>query len=423
VHTRRLFAIHAVIAAVLQLSGCGAGSGGAPAGGPPGFGGTTEVGYVVLQPTNVAVTTELTGRTAAFEKSEVRPQVSGVILERLFTEGSVVHAGQPLYRIDPSLYEAAVSQGEADLASAQASAEAAKSLAERYAPLAEVEAVSRQESINARAQAQQAEAAILQAQAQLKVAKINLRYTEVRAPITGRIGRSQFTVGALATANQVTPLAVINRLNPIYVDVQQSSAEWLSLKEYLTANGKTSKAIVKLTLENGSDYPHDGTVEFSEAIVNESTGTVAWRARFQNPEELLLPGMFVKAQVLQKEISNAFRVPQSALTRDEHGIANVLLIGNDDKVEQRTVTTAGTSGRDWIVTEGLQPGARVIVEGTGKVRLSQSVKPVLADAKPADAKPTGVKPEADAPSDKASNKESNSGQSESSRATQPGSGG
>jgi membrane fusion protein (multidrug efflux system) len=329
-----------------------------------------------VRPGSVPLTIELSGRTSAVQQSEVRPQVSGVILERMFTEGSTVRAGQTLYRIDPATYEATVLQAQADLASAVATAKAATARAERYGPLAEVDAVSRQEFADVQAQAAQAEARVLQAQATLKMAQISLNRTDIKAPISGRIGRSSYTAGALVTANQADVLASIYTLDPIYVDVQQSSADWLSFKQAVTRSRDRAPAAMGLTLENGTEYPQAGQIQFSEAVVNPSTGTVTWRARFANPQELLLPKMFVRGHVAQRNVAGAFRVPQAGLSRDAKGNAQVLVVGAGDKVEQLQVSTVGTSGSDWIVSGGLQPGARVIIEGTGKVRPGQEVKAV-----------------------------------------------
>ena len=287
---------------LLALSACGKGeseAGGGP-GGRRGPQGTPEAGFVIVQRQNVPLVTELAGRTAAFETSEVRPQVSGVIRSRLFTEGSIVRQGQTLYQIDPSLYQAAVAQARANLASAVASRNAARIRADRYAPLARMEAVSQQEYTDARAQAAAAAAAVQQQQAALETANINLRFTRVPAPITGRIGRSLFTAGALVTAGQSEPLATIQRLDPIFVDIQQSSAALLALRKSLATGGVVPiRAQVRLTLEDGSEYGQTGTLEFAEAVVDPNTGTVTLRARFPNPQGLLLPGMYVRAKLVQ----------------------------------------------------------------------------------------------------------------------------
>jgi membrane fusion protein (multidrug efflux system) len=341
-----------------------------------------QVGFVVVQPAAVPVPVTLAGRTVAYETSEVRPQISGLIRRRLFTEGSVVRAGQPLYQIDASLYRAAVNQAEANLASARASAEAAVARADRYKPLAEQEAIAAQDYTDAAAQARVARAGVAQNAAALDTARIQLRYTTVTAPIGGRIGRSLSTVGALVSANQQDPLAVIQRLDPIYVDMQQSSAELTALRQALqrgeVARGSTS---VHLTLEDGSAYGHAGQVQFSDIAVDESTGTVTVRARFPNPRGLLLPGMFVKAVFDQAVEPRAFLVPQPALQRDFDGSAFVYVVGSDNKAERRKVTAVRTNGTNWVVTEGLRPGDKVITQGLGNnVRHDSEVRPVPATA-------------------------------------------
>lgn len=358
----------------LVLSACGAGEKPKRPGG-----GTPEVGYVVVQPGAVPVIANLSGRTSAYQTAEVRPQVSGIIRRRLFTEGSYVHAGQTLYEIDPSLYRAAGDEARANLASAQANAEAARIKAERFKPLAEMQAVSAQEYTDALAQSRQAQAAIAQSRAQLATAQINLRFTRVPAPISGRIGRSLFTQGALVTTNQAEPLSVIQKLDPIFVDIRQSSAELLALRKSLAqGDAAPTTASVKLKLEDGSDYAYAGTVEFTEVTVDPATGTVTLRARFPNPQNLLLPGMFVRTVFAQAISNTAFLVPQRGLARDPRGNATVLLVGPGNKVVQRKVTAERTLGADWVVTSGLNAGDKIIVEGTVKAKLGIEVKPVPA---------------------------------------------
>lgn len=344
-------------------------------------GGPAQVGFVMVQPTNVPITAELPGRVTAFQMSEVRPQVAGIVQRRLFTEGSVVRAGQTLYQIDPSLYQAQAAQAEANLQSARASAEAARTRAERLRPLAEMEAVSKQDYTDAAAQARQAQAAVAQNQAQLRTAQINLRFTRVPAPISGRIGRSLVTQGALVTGNQAEPLAVIQRLDPIYVDIQQSSAEMLALRKALAKGGVApASAAVRLKLEDGSDYGMTGTVEFAEVMVNENTGTVTLRARFPNPEGLLLPGMFVRAVFAQAIDSRAFLVPQAGVSRDPRGNATVYVVGPGNRAVARTVVAERTIGPNWVVTQGLAAGDRVIVQGTGTLRPDAEIRPVPFNA-------------------------------------------
>lgn len=361
----------------LALTACGGGTSD-PA--EKGSGGrSTQVGYVVVQPTTVPLTTELAGRTFAYQSSEVRPQVSGVIQKRFFTEGSVVRQGEPLYQIDPSLYRAAANEASANLASAQASAEAAKVRAERFRPLAEIEAVSKQDYTDAIAAQRQAEAGIAQSLARLETARVNLRFTTVPAPITGRIGRSLFTVGALVTTSQADPLTTIQQLDPIYVDIQQSAASLLQLRRALASGGvMPANAAMRLKLEDGSDYGATGTVEFSEVVVNQQTGTVTMRARFPNPQGLLLPGMFVRALFAQAIETNAFLVPQPAVTRDPEGSATVWLVGPDNKALKRTVKAVRAVGADWVVTAGLRAGDKVITQGTGNLQPDAPISPVVA---------------------------------------------
>ena len=341
-----------------------------------------EVGFVVVQPATVPIVTQLGGRTVAFESSEVRPQVTGLLRKRLFTEGGFVRAGEPLFEIDPSLYRAAVNQASANLQSARASAEAASAKADRFRPLAAMEAVAQQDYVDALAAARQARAAVAQNQAALDTARINLRFTTVPAPISGRIGRSLFTVGALVSASQAEPLATIQRLDPMNVDMQQSSAELVSLKNALAKGGAAASgsAQVRLKLEDGSDYALPGTVEFSEMTVNEATGTVTLRARFPNPSGLLLPGMFVQAVFEQAMERGAFLVPQQAVARDFGGEAFVYVVGPGNKAVRREIRTARTHGSDWVVTSGLSPGDRVITQGTSGLKDGAAIRPVAASA-------------------------------------------
>ncbi|WP_233150555.1 efflux RND transporter periplasmic adaptor subunit [Sphingomonas mollis] len=371
------------IGLALALAACGGGEsaqkGQGKGGSQPGQG-TPQVGFVVVQPTEAALVTELAGRTTAFESSDVRPQVTGLIRRRFFTEGALVRQGQPLYEIDPRLYRAAANEASANLASAQANREATRILAERYRPLAEIEAISKQDYTNAVAQARQASASVAQTRAALETARINLRFTTVPAPISGRIGRSLFTVGALVSATQTDPLAQIQRLDPMFVDIQQSADALLSLRRSLASQGIVSTAArVRLTLPDGSDYGQTGTIEFSEALVDPTTGTTTLRARFPNAQGILLPGMFVRARFAQAINQRAFLVPQQGVSRDPQGNATVILVGPDNKAVQKKVTAERTQGEYWVVTQGLNPGDRIIVQGLSKLRPGQSVKPVPAN--------------------------------------------
>lgn len=341
--------------------------------------GTPEVGYIVVKSSSVPLVTELPGRTSPLMSSDVRPQISGVIYRRLFTEGALVKKGQPLYEIDPSLYRAAVNQASANLASAQANAAAAKVKADRYKPLAADQAVAAQDYTDAVAAARAADASVAQTRAALDTARINLRFTTVPAPISGRIGRSLFTEGALVTTGQTDPLAVISALDPIFVDIQQSSADMLRLRRALAAGGAVpTRAEVQLKLEDGSDYGLTGSVEFSEVTVDPGTGTVTLRAKFPNPQGLLLPGMFVRAEFAQASDPTAILVPQVAVTRDPKGNAQVYLVGPGNKAVARSVTATRVFGTNWVVTAGLKPGDKVITEGVGKVKADGPIKPVPA---------------------------------------------
>lgn len=357
---------------LLSLAGC-SGKKEKPA--PP----TPEAGFVVVHVETVPLFIELSGRTAAYETSEVRPQVSGVIQARLFTEGTIVHAGQTLYRIDPSLYRAAADQARANLANADALRVAAEARAGRYRPLAQIEAVSKQDLSDAQASAKQADASVAQNRAQVETARINLRFTRVPAPITGRIGRSLVTTGALVTAAQTDALTTIQRLDPIFVDIQQSSADLLTLRRTFASGGSVpSSAAVTLQLEDGSDYGLTGRVQFAEAMVDPNTGTVTLRATFPNPHGLLLPGMYVRARLSQATAQRAILVPQQAISRDPTGGATVLLVGPGNKAVQRRVQASRTVGASWLVGEGLKPGDRVIVEGLGRIKPGQAIRPVPA---------------------------------------------
>jgi membrane fusion protein (multidrug efflux system) len=367
-----------LIAATLALAACGQGD---AQDGARGQRGPTQVGFVVVLPTSVPLQSSLGGRTVAFETSEVRPQVSGLIRSRNFAEGAFVTKGQPLYQIDPRLYQAAVNQAQANVASARATLDAAQVRARRYKPLAEMEAISKQDYTDAAAQARQAQAAVAQNSAALDTARINLRFTSIPAPISGRIGRSLATVGALVTANQQDPLAVIQRLDPMYVDIQQSSADLTKLRHALAMGGvEPGSTQVRLKLEDGSDYGYTGTVQFSEVMVNESTGTVTLRAKFPNPQNILLPGMFVQALFTSAVDPNVFLVPQAALQRDIGGDAYVFIVGAGNKAERRKVVADRTFGADWVVSGGLRPGDKVITQGTANLKSGAPIKPVPASA-------------------------------------------
>ena len=339
--------------------------------------GPITVGYVVVQQGSAPIQQELPGRVSAYQVSQVRPQVSGVITQRLFKEGSIVRQGQTLYQIDPSLYQAAAAQAAANLQSARANAEAARTLAARYKPLVEVQAVAKQDYTNAVAAARQADAAIAQNSAALRSAQINVHFTRVPAPITGQIGLSNYTVGALVTAQQTDALTTITRLDPVYVDIQQSASDLLALRRQLARGGAApTTAQVRLTLPDGSDYGFTGTVEFSQVLVDQATGTVTVRARFPNPQAMLLPGMFVQASFAQAIDTSAFLVPQQAVSRDPQGNATVWVVGPGNTAVQRTVTADRTQGAYWIVTAGIAAGEKVITQGTANLIPGAKIKPV-----------------------------------------------
>ena len=368
---------------MLLLAACG-GSGSQQAGGRGGRGGPggpTTVGFVVVRQGSAPLQEELPGRVAAYQVSDVRPQVSGVIQRRLFREGSIVRQGQTLYQIDPSIYAAQQAQAAANLQSARASAVAARTRAERYAPLAKMEAISKQDYTDALAQARQADAAIAQSSATLRAAQVNMRFTRVPAPITGRIGLSAVTEGALVTANQADALATITRLDPVYVDIQQSAADLLRLRQALSQGGAVpASAQVSLKLPDGSVYGFTGTVEFSEVLVDQGTGSVTIRARFPNPQSLLLPGMYVTAAFAQAVQTSAILVPQQAVSRDPQGHATVFVVGPGNRAIQRAIQADRTLGTSWVVTGGLAPGEKVITQGTAQLKDGAPVKPVPASA-------------------------------------------
>jgi membrane fusion protein, multidrug efflux system len=354
----------------LALAGCAKG-GQQPQRGP------VEVGVVTLASAPVTVSNELTGRTTATTSSDVRPQVDGVIRARLFKEGSVVHAGQPLYEIDPRLYKASLDTARAQLENAQATLYTAQAKADRYKTLSDNQAVSRQNIDDTIAAAREARASVHQYQAAVETARVNLEYTRVLAPITGRISRSAVTPGALVTASQTTALASIQQLDPIYVDITQSASDLLRLRQAL-AKGSVlpSSAAVHLKLEDGTDYPETGSIEFSEVTVDQEAGTVTLRARFPNPQGLLMPGMFVRVEAPQGVVPNGILVPQQGISRDAKGDASALVVDAQNKVAQRSVTAGQAVGNRWLITKGLAAGDRLIVEGTDKATVGATVKPV-----------------------------------------------
>lgn len=372
--TARKAALQAAgVAALLLVAGCGKKQT-QHAAAPP------HVGIIVVHTQPVARTTELPGRTAAVLTSEIRPQVSGVVLKRLFTEGGEVKAGQQLYQIDPAIYQANYDSAEATLKHDEAALTADQLKAKRYKPLAAAQAISLQDYDDALAAVQEDEANIASAKAAIEQAKINLRYTKVNAPISGTIGASQVTPGALVTADQTAPLDTITQLNPIYVDLNESSTTWLRLKQEADSGqletASDGSAKVSLQLEDGSTYPQTGKMQFAEVNVNQTTGTVLVRAIFPNPQHLLLPGMYVHAELDEGVNKDGILIPQQAVSRNIHGDATVLLVGADNKVSLKIIDVNGNVGSDWIVSGGLKPGDRVIVDGLLKARPGETVVPV-----------------------------------------------
>ena len=345
--------------------------------GAPGSSGPREVVIIKLEPRREVYTTALAGRIASFQVAEVRPQVGGILQQRLFTEGADVKAGQALYQIDPATYEAALDSAQAALMKAEANVTPARLKAERFRELLAIKAVSKQEYDDAQAAFKQAEADVAVNRAAVKTARINLEYTKVRSPISGRIGKSAFTPGALVTANQAQALTSVRQLDPVYVDITQSSQDLLRLRAQFT-NGElrsaAEEAPVRRKLENGAMYPHEGRLQFTDVSVDESTGMVSLRALFPNPEHILLPGMYVRAVIAEGVDENALLVPQRALRRDPKGQASVLLVDGGGKVDVRLVDVGRTVGDSWQVLSGLKPGDRVIVEGGQNVRPGMSVK-------------------------------------------------
>lgn len=354
-----------------------------PAAPPP-----PQVGFQVLEPRDVPLTTELPGRTVAYRGAEVRPQVDGIIQQRLFEEGATVEAGEPLYQIDPATYQAEVKAAKAELRRAQAALKASSTKVRRYRELIGRNAVSQQDYDDMVAAEAEDAADVAAAEARLESARIALEYTVVSAPIGGRIGRSAITEGALVTANQEEALATITQLDPIYVDLTQSSAELLRARQAVQSGAVIASAggevPVRLIVDaTGGAYPHEGRVQFSEVLVDETTGTVSLRAVFPNPERELMPGLFVRAVVEQGVALDAFLVPQPALQRGSDGGAFVWLVGEGDTVVRRPVAVGRAVGGSWLVTEGLAPGERLIVDGLQRVRPDAQVTPVAVEPEPA----------------------------------------
>jgi membrane fusion protein (multidrug efflux system) len=357
-----------LLVSVAALAGCGKNDAQSQAGPPP----KPEVEVVVLHTQPVSLTTELPGRTTAFRVAEIRPQVSGVILKRLFTEGDEVKEGQQLYQIDPAPYQASLASAQATLLRAEASVAVAQTTVDRYRPLVSAAAVSRQDLDNAVATLKQDQADVASAQASIKTAEINLGYTKVMSPIAGRSGRSLVTEGALVTADQTTSLATVTQIDPIYVDVVQPSSTILRLRRELAAgqikSAGDNKAMVELTLEDSTSYQQPGQLQFSEVTVDQGTGSVTLRALFPNDQGVLLPGMFVRATVEEGIRQDGILAPQQGVTHNERGEPTALVVGQDGKVELRMLTTDRAIGEKWLVTKGLNDGDRLIVKGVQMVK-------------------------------------------------------
>lgn len=336
-----------------------------------------EVAVEIVTPQKVLYTTELAGRTSGFQIAEVRPQVSGIIQKRFFEEGADVKAGDVLYQIDPATYQASYDSAKGDLAKAQAAANMDQLTVKRYQKLLGTKYISQQDYDTAVATAQQSNAAVVAAKAAVETARINLAYTKVTSPISGRIGKSAVTEGALVQNGQTTALATVQQLDPIYVDVTQSSNDFLRLKQEL-ADGRlkqeNGKAKVELVTNDGLKYPQAGTLEFSDVTVDQTTGSITLRAIFPNPDHTLLPGMFVRARLEEGVNPDALLVPQQGVTRTPRGDASVMVVGEGDKVEVRQVTASQAIGDKWLVTDGLKTGDRVIVTGLQKIKPGVQVK-------------------------------------------------
>ncbi|ENB9202951.1 efflux RND transporter periplasmic adaptor subunit [Serratia marcescens] len=361
---------------VLGLSLLLAACDGQNAGAPAGAGAEQEVGVVTLRGQSVTLSSELTGRVNATMTSDVRPQVDGIIKQRLFTEGAEVKAGQVLYQIDPASYQASYDQAAAQLKNAQATVQSTRLKSQRYAALVKENGVSQQDADDAKAAYLAAVASVAQYQAALETARINLAYTQVRAPIAGRIGISSVTPGALVTASQSDALATIRALDPIYVDLTQSSAQLLKLRRQQAALQRGAVTPVAIKLEDGTPYAHAGKLELTEVAVDEATGSVTLRAVFPNPEHELLPGMYIHATVDNGVDPKAILAPQQGITRNAKGEATALVVDEQNKVAQRTVSAERVVGSNWLIGSGLNEGDRLIVEGTSKVTIGAAVKPV-----------------------------------------------
>jgi membrane fusion protein (multidrug efflux system) len=365
-------AMGVALAVLLALSGC------APAEAPR-QAVVPEVGVISVTAQTRTVTSELPGRTRAWMEAQIRPQVGGIVQQRLFTEGAQVAAGEVLYQLDPAVYQSAYDEALASAAKTKAALASAQLKAKRYAALGQIDAISQQDNEDAQTGMQTAAAELKVAEAGVASARINLAYTRITAPIDGRIDSSSVTPGALVTASQETALATVQQIDPLYIDISQPSTELLRLKRELAAGTLQTvakgEAVITLLLEDGSTYPHSGRLQFSGASVNEGTGSVTLRAVVPNPDGLLLPGMYVRAVLQEATDATAIAVPQRAVTRSHNGATSVLLVV-DGRVEQRLLSLGSSVGNNWWVRSGLNAGEQVIIEGGQKVRIGDSVTSV-----------------------------------------------
>lgn len=375
---QRMPPLAVALAGIAMLAGCHGNEGAAPAAAAP------EVGVVTIQPASTTLTTELPGRVSASLVAEVRPQVGGIVQKRLFAEGSEVKTGDVLYQIDAASYQAAYDNARGAVAKSRASLVTAKLKAQRYKALLDIKGVSQQDYDDAKASLDAYEAEVISNEAALRSARIDLQRTRVTSPITGRIGRSSVTAGALVTASQTTALATVQQLDTVYVDVVQSSAELLRLRRRLAEGTlQHGAADVKLVLEDGSTYAQSGRLQFTDVSVEQTTGAVTLRATFANPGHQLLPGMYVRA-VLQEGVDDeALLVPQKGVSRDGKGNPTVMVLDRDNRIHVRQVSTSRSTGGNWVVASGISAGDRVVVDGLQKVRDGMAVTPVVANVTPA----------------------------------------
>jgi membrane fusion protein (multidrug efflux system) len=372
--TKSSLLLVAIAMAAVGVSGCSESGNSAPQSAPP----PMEVGVMTVHSQRVEITAELSGRTSPFLVAEVRPQVTGIIQKRLFKEGSEVKAGDLLYQVDAASYQAAFDSASAALARTQATLASAQSKSDRFQSLYSTKVVSQQDFEDVSLALRQSQADIDAGKAALETARINLEETRITAPISGIIGRSSYTEGALVTTNQANALATVQQLDPMYIDVTESTADFLRLRMGVdhgaAPSGQGADAQVKLTLSNGAPYPQLGTLQFTDATVDASTGAVTLRTLFPNPDHLLLPGMYVRAEIVERVDDHGILVSQRGVSRDQKGQATALVVTADNKVEQRNITASRTVGDSWLVESGINDGDRVIVEGIQKVRPGQVVK-------------------------------------------------